>query len=166
MSNKLIDLNALSAYKTSSDAKYQDKLTAGDGITISGNTISASGEPTYSGNILTGSKSVANNTLTKMGEVTLQPGKYFLTYACQFASNANGYRQCGFSTNTTDITGFGWAWMDSQQRVSGTLTQTMVSGVLEVSASEYPNGRKFYYLAKQTSGSSLTAYPRSYYLKF
>lgn len=43
MSNKLIDLNALQAYKTSSDAKYQDKLTAGDGIGISNGEISVSG---------------------------------------------------------------------------------------------------------------------------
>ena len=35
MSNKLIDLNALSSYKTQSDLKYQDKLTAGSNITIS-----------------------------------------------------------------------------------------------------------------------------------
>ena len=32
MSNKLIDLNALSDYKTQSDLKYQDKLTAGTGM--------------------------------------------------------------------------------------------------------------------------------------
>lgn len=40
MSNKLIDLSALSEYKDYSDLKYQDKLTAGTGITISSNTIS------------------------------------------------------------------------------------------------------------------------------
>lgn len=44
MSNKLIDLSALSEYKTRSDAKYQDKLTAGTGISISAsNVISATG---------------------------------------------------------------------------------------------------------------------------
>jgi len=43
MSNKLIDLNALSEYKTKSDLKYQDKLTAGDGIGITSGTISVSG---------------------------------------------------------------------------------------------------------------------------
>lgn len=43
MSNKLIDLNALSEYKTKSDLKYQDKLTAGDGIGISNGVISVSG---------------------------------------------------------------------------------------------------------------------------
>lgn len=43
MSNKLIDFNALSSYKTQSDLKYQDKLTAGDGIGISNGVISVSG---------------------------------------------------------------------------------------------------------------------------
>lgn len=44
MSNKLIDLSALSDYKTRSDAKYQDKLTAGTGISIdANNVISATG---------------------------------------------------------------------------------------------------------------------------
>ena len=166
MSNKLVDLSALSEYKTQSDAKYQDKLTAGAGITISSNTISASGSPTYSGNILTGSKSVPTLTITKMGEVTLQPGIYFVQYSCQFASNNTGVRQSGFSTTTNDLSGFGMAWRDSQLAVNGTLTQTMISGVFEVSANDYPNGRTFYFLANQTSGSSLTAYPRAYYLKF
>ena len=44
MSNKLIDLNALSEYKDYSDLKYQDKLTAGTGISIdANNVISATG---------------------------------------------------------------------------------------------------------------------------
>lgn len=166
MSDKLIDLNALSAYKTSSDAEYQDKLIAGAGITISGNTISASGGPTFSGDLISGSQTLSTNTLTKISEITLQPGNYFIMYTCQFASNANGYRQCGFSTSTSDITGFGWAFMDSQNAVNGSLTQTRVSRVFEVSASDYPNGRKFYFLARHNCGVNLTAYPRAMYLKF
>lgn len=165
MSNKLIDLNALSAYKTGSDTKYQDKLTAGAGITISGSTISASGDPTSTEPSVPNS-SVASNSLTKLGEITLQPACYFIAYTCQFASNSNGYRQIGFSTSTSDITGLGWAFMDSQYAVSGTLTQTRINGVIKVSAEDYPNGRTFYFLAKQNSGSTLTAYPRCYYLKF
>lgn len=47
MGNKLIDLNALSNYKTRSDLKYQDKLTAGTGISISSNVISATGGGSY-----------------------------------------------------------------------------------------------------------------------
>ena len=39
MSNKLIDLNALSEYKDYSDLKYQDKLTAGTGISIDANNV-------------------------------------------------------------------------------------------------------------------------------
>lgn len=47
MSNSLIDLNALSTYKDYSDLKYQDKLTAGTGISISNNVISATGGGSY-----------------------------------------------------------------------------------------------------------------------
>lgn len=46
MSNKLIDLNALSEYKDYSDLKYQDKLTAGSGININNGVVSAT--PVYS----------------------------------------------------------------------------------------------------------------------
>jgi hypothetical protein len=59
MSNKLIDLNALSSYKTQSDLKYQDKLTAGNNITISGNTISA--QTTF------GQQTLYNATITLAG---------------------------------------------------------------------------------------------------
>jgi len=44
MSNKLVDLSALGEFKTQSDLKYQDKLTAGTGISIdANNVISATG---------------------------------------------------------------------------------------------------------------------------
>lgn len=167
MSTKLIDLSGLSAYKTSSDAKYQDKLTAGSGITISGNTISATGStPSYIAPSMS-NPTVASGTLTKVGEVTLQPGTYIIQYTCQFQSNANGgYRQCGFSTNTTNIDGGGDGSWDSRAVASGVITQTWVTMPVIVSASDYPNGRTFYMLARQNSGSSLTVYPRAYFLKF
>lgn len=164
MSNKLIDLSALSEYKTRSDSKYQNKLTAGDSITISNNVISVT--PYLAGNLLSGSKSVANNTIVNLGSVTLMPGNYIISYTCGFASNSTGYRQCGFSTNTTDITGFGRGWGDNRVAASGVETTTCVSGSFDVSASSYPNGQTFYFLAKQNSGGSLTAYPRCCYLKF
>lgn len=41
MAEKLIRLPQLQRFKQKADLKYQDKLTAGDNITISGNTISA-----------------------------------------------------------------------------------------------------------------------------
>lgn len=165
MSDKLIDLNALSAYKTRSDVKYQDKLTAGNGITINGNTISATPiNPTYTPLVTSGSKSVATSTVTKVGEVTLQPGLYIIQYTCQFATNVNGVRRCGFSTNM-NLDAYGLAFIDSRAAVRGTLTQTMVEGIVDVSASAYPNGRTFNLLAWQNSSSSITAYPRCYSLK-
>ena len=55
MSNKLIDLDALSEYKDNADLKYQNKLTAGNCFSIVSNVISA--KPTYVGQITTGSQS-------------------------------------------------------------------------------------------------------------
>lgn len=163
MSNKLIDLNALSEYKDYSDLKYQDKLTAGDSITISNNVITAT--PTV-GNASSSTKSISNNTIANLGSITLMPGNYIISFLCTFASNTTGYRQCGFSTNTTDITGFGRGWGDTRRPVSGTNTVVDVSGTFSVSATDYPNGRKFYFLARQNSGGSLNVASRFVYLKF
>lgn len=164
MSNKLIDFNALSSYKTQSDLIYQDKLTAGNSITISNNVISA--VPTCVTNVTSGSQNISNNTIVSLGNVTLMPGKYIVSYTCIFNSNSTGNRQCGFSTNTTDITGFGRAWGDFRRAASGVDTTTNVSGIVEVKESEYPNGRTFYFLAKQNSGGTLGAAPRCNYFKF
>lgn len=165
MAEKLIRLPQLQRFKQKADAKYQDKLTAGSNIAISGNTISATGAPGYTAAKGSGSNSLSSGTLTNVGSVKLQPGLYIIQYTCQFASNSTGYRQCGFSTNTTDITGYGSAFCDSRYAVSGSTTQTAVVGIVEVSATSYPNGRTFYLLAQQNSGSALTAYPRCYYIK-
>lgn len=70
MSNKLIDLSALSEYKTRSDAKYQDKLTAGSNITISNNVISAQpvGQQTlYNATITAAGWSGTSNTVSVQG---------------------------------------------------------------------------------------------------
>ena len=167
MSNKLINLSRLQDFKTNSDLKYQDKLTAGSNISIANNVISATtGGVTYSSPPLS-TTSIANNTIVKVGEVTLQPGKYILSYTCAFARNSSGYRQCGFSLNTTDITGFGRNWGDFKRAASSDLlTQTHVCGTFEVSANDYPNGQTFYFLAKQNSGSAINAVPRCYFVKF
>lgn len=167
MSNKLIDLSQLQEFKTKSDLKYQDKLIAGNNISISNDVISAmEGGVTYVEVTLPSTKSISNNSVVKIEEITLQPGHYIITYTCSYDSNSTGYRQCGFSTNATDITGFGRAWGDSRRAVSGDRTQTCVSGTFEVSAEDYPNGRTFYFLARQNRGSTLTARPRCSYIKF
>lgn len=163
--DKLIRLPQLQRFKQKADAKYQDKLTAGSNISISGNTISATGVPSYVVVPGLGSNSVSSGTVTQVGSVTLQPGLYIIQYTCQFASNATGYRQCGFSINTSSLDGLGIEFRDIRDAVSGAVTQTEVVGIVEVSASSYPNGRTFYLLAQQNSGSSLTAYPRAYYVK-
>lgn len=59
MAEKLIRLPQLQRFKTNADAKYQDKLTAGSNITISGNTISA--QTTF------GQQTIYNTTITAAG---------------------------------------------------------------------------------------------------
>lgn len=167
MAEKLIRLQQLQRFKTKADAKYQDKLTAGSNITISGNTISATGTPSFVTAKGSGSSSIDSGTLTNVGTVTLQPGTYIVQYTCQFGlSNGGTYRQIGFSTNTTSIDGLGTSGWDNRKPITGIITQTWVTTPVVVSATDYPNGRKFYLLARQDSGSSLTVYPRCYYLKF
>lgn len=171
MSNKLIGLNQLQEFKTQSDAKYQDKLTAGSNITISNNVISASiSVPTYVAVKDSGSQNVSAGSIVNLGSVTLTPGKYFVVYTCYFdvqsgSTEKIGYVQAGFSTNTTDITGYGRGWGDNRKSTSRNITQTSVSGCIEISSSDYPNGRTFYMLANHNT-QSRTCYPRCYYIKF
>lgn len=163
-SNKLIDLNALSEYKDNADLKYQEKLTAGNCFSIVSNVISANS--TYVAQITSGSQSVASGSVKNLASVTLPPGNYILVYTCQFASNSSGYRQCGFSNKSTNLDGLGSAYWDSRKAVNGKLSNVSVFCVFRVSAESYPDGRKFYFNARQNSGSSLTTYPRCYYMKF
>ena len=167
MAEKLIKLEQLQRFKTKADAKYQDKLAAGNNINITGSTISvfaAQSNPTYTKLDLSYSY-IDSNVLTVMGSVTLMPGTYFLVYTCYFPDvSGGGYRQCGFSTNTTDITGFGRAWGD-YRKDSGRNTQTCVAGVFNISASSYPDGQTFYFLARQNSGGRFIIYPDCSYVK-
>lgn len=59
MADKLIRLPQLQRFKANADAKYQDKLTAGSNITISGNTISAQ--------TTLGQQNIYNATITSAG---------------------------------------------------------------------------------------------------
>ena len=166
MSNKLIALPQLQQYKTYADLKYQDKLTAGNDISIINKIISAKPTLVTTDELgITGAESTTSGTITKIAEVTFQPGIYAFIYTCSFEANATGYRQCGFS-NGQWIDGLGIAYADFQCAVSGDITVTRVEGMIEVSDSSYPNGRTFNLLALQNSGSTLDASPSLYYLKF
>lgn len=171
MSNKLIGFNQLQEFKTKSDLKYQDKLTAGNNISISNNVISASiSVPTYVAVMDSGTRAVSAGSIVNLGSVTLTPGKYFVVYTCYFdvqsgATERIGYVQAGFSTNTTDITGYGRGWGDNRKSSSRYITQTSVSGCIEISSSDYPNGRTFYMLAKHNT-QNRNCFPRCYYIKF
>lgn len=166
MSNKLIALQQLQQYKTYADLKYQDKLMAGSDISIVNKIISAKPTLVTSDDLnITGSVPTTSGTITKIAEVTLQPGIYAFIYTCSFTANATGYRQCGFS-NGQWIDGLGIAYADFQGAVNGDITITRVEGLIEVSASSYPDGRTFNLLASQNSGSTLNVTPALYYLKF
>lgn len=168
MPEKLIRLPQLQRFKAKADLKYQDKLVAGNNINISGNTISAiaaPSNPTYT-ELSLSSRTIAANTIVVIDSVTIMPGTYFLVYACYFPySNYSEYFQCGFSTNTTDITGSGRAWGDFRRgSYVSTPVQTRVAGVFNVSASSYPNGQTFYLLVKQNR-ASMQVYPSCSYVK-
>ena len=71
MADKLIRLPQLQRFKANADAKYQDKLTAGSNITISGNTISAQttvgGQSIYNATITSAGWSGTSNTVNIQG---------------------------------------------------------------------------------------------------
>lgn len=69
MGNKLIDLNALSNYKTRSDLKYQDKLTPGVGISLIGTTISVTNpvQPVFYATVTSSGWSNEENAVTVQG---------------------------------------------------------------------------------------------------
>ena len=165
MSNKLINLTGLQEFKTDSDLKYQGKLTAGSNISIANDVISANPYGvTYVAVKDSGSQSISASTIYSLGSLILQPGNYIIVYTCAF-TGATGYAQCSLSTNTTDIMGFGRAFWDSRKKISNGTTQTCVSGIINVLASEYPNGRTFYMLARHNASGTVTCYPRCYYVK-
>ena len=158
MSNKLIDINDLSTYKTNADAKYQDKLITGDGISLNNNVASAGA--TYADLIYDGSVSVANATTITVKSATFEPGNYILVFSCQYSSNSSGYRRCFIAPSGGTIIN------DHRKAVNGTLTTTRLLIMFQVSATEYPNGRSYDFRIRQNSGKTLTAYPRGYYIKF
>lgn len=169
MMEKLIRLDQLQRFKERADEKYQDKLTAGNNININGNTISATAaplNPTYTELVLP-EQDASSGAITVIGNVTLMPGIYFLVYTCCYstASITGNYCECGFSTNTTDITGAGRAWGDSRKVVLTHVTQTGVSGVFDVPASAYPNGRTYYFLAKHDIRVGIRVWPHCSYIK-
>lgn len=71
MAEKIIRLPQLQRFKTNADAKYQDKLTAGDNVTISNNVISAQttvgGQTIYNATITVAGWSGTSNTVSVQG---------------------------------------------------------------------------------------------------
>lgn len=97
MRNKLIDLNALSSYKTQSDLKYQDKLTAGTNITINGNTISATGTLYQAGASISINNGVISATpVFENGHNTYIPGNQATVPAGTTANIYTAVRNCKF----------------------------------------------------------------------
>lgn len=157
MSNKLIDISALSTYKTNADAKYQDKLTAGNCISLNNNVASAGASFT---DCNFSNVSIANATTVTAASLTLQPGNYIFMYACQFSSNSSGYRRCMI------VPSGGTTINDYRKAVNGYLSNTCIVAMFQVSAADYPNGRTYEFRIRQNSGKTLAAYPRGGYIKF
>ena len=69
MSNKLIDLSGLSEFKDYSELKYQDKLTAGTGISLNGATISVTNpaQPVFYATVTANGWSNEANAVTIQG---------------------------------------------------------------------------------------------------
>lgn len=167
MSNKIIDLGALSEYKSKSDLIYQNKLIAGDSITLNNDVISAT--PNFTDlSFDPGSLAIGNNE-TSITTRTLLPGTYYLRFTCQFASNSTGWRYCRFYCTDVDSTSPNYInFYDCRVAVNGTLTQTGINAIFQIPASEFPNGRQFRFSAKKYNATSntMTAYPRGYYIRF
>ena len=69
MADKLIRLPQLQRFKTNADAKYQDKLTAGTGITLSGTTVSVTNpvQPVFYATVTASGWSGTSNAVTVSG---------------------------------------------------------------------------------------------------
>ena len=93
---------------------------------------------------------VANNTLTNVGEMTLPKGTYIIMGFGSFGSNATGNRQLGIGSsesggNYDRSTGVTVA------SVSGSATSVQVIAIISINTSV-----TFYLKARQNSGSSLS----------
>lgn len=93
---------------------------------------------------------VADNTLTTVGTITLSKGTYVITGFGSFATNSTGYRQMGIATSSSS----------SSIDRSATSTVSAVNGsatTMQVITMINPNAQTTYYLnVKQNSGSSLS----------
>ena len=69
MAEKLIRLPQLQQFKANADLKYQDKLTAGTGITLSGNTVSVTNpvQPVFYATVTASGWSGTSNAVTVSG---------------------------------------------------------------------------------------------------
>ena len=69
MAEKLIRLPQLQRFKANADAKYQDKLTAGTGISLSGTTISVTTpvQPVFYATVTAAGWSGTSNAVTVQG---------------------------------------------------------------------------------------------------
>lgn len=96
---------------------------------------------------------VANNTATKLGEITLSAGKWLLIGVCGWDSNSTGMRRFSLS-DSNSLT---------QHRLNSTMA-VPVSGFNQnmppvVEAFTITAQKTYYMYGFQNSGSTLTAYP-------
>ena len=102
--------------------------------------------------------SVASGTATDLASITLEAGYYIVSFTANFASNATGYRLLRLSRNSGG-SHIGYAYLVTQQAVSGSTTSIGRTMVLEVQSTT-----TYYLVAIQNSGTALNVTGRVYVL--
>ena len=106
-------------------------------------------------------KSIANNTVTNLGSVTLNIGTYILFGTATFAENATGYRRLIFADTSTGTSYDRYSVFSVGASSSG-ITQIQLCWAVKITA----NSTKIYLNARQNSGGALNVtYPGIKYIK-
>ena len=97
--------------------------------------------------------SVANQTWTVLGSVTLTPGVWVIHAYAQYGQNANGYRCLALSRSEASSGALGYGAIDRSRAVDGNASNTHVTYI-----AKYTSNQMIYLLGYQNSGSALTTY--------
>ena len=141
-----INTGALLPMSGSDNDKVADRITALEsGI---GNIISGT---------ISGTVSCANNTVTEVGSITLNIGRYLIIACIDWATNATGFRQVSFGNSINPAR----SGASTTSACSG--KETYNQGLEFLTVTNDNTVVKFY--GWQDSGSSLNAYPYIYAMK-
>ena len=97
------------------------------------------------------SKSVASDTITNIGEITLNKGLYLFICVASFSANATGYRQVHLSSSATGANSNRYSFGRTNAN-SGIQTNVHFAMLRTISA----DNTKLYLNVRQNSGNQLT----------